>query len=173
MVPGREVRALAALALARTGDAGQARILAEQLDAEFPLSTLIHYYWLPTIRAEIELHDGNYFGAIELLRTTEPYELADTRSPLIPIYVRAEARLAAGQDGPAAAEFQKVLDHRGIVANSPLGWLGHLGIARAYARSGQTAKAHTAYQNFLELWKQADDDNPVLKQAKAEYQKVK
>lgn len=173
MVPGQEVRALAAVALARTGDAGQARKLAEQLDAEFPLSTLIHYYWLPTIRAEIELHSGNYTHAVELLRTTGPYELADTPSPLIPIYVRAEALLAAGQGGPAAAEFQKVLDHRGIVANSPLGSLGHLGIALAYARSGQTAKARTEYQNFLELWKQADDDNPVLKQAKAEYQKVK
>jgi tetratricopeptide (TPR) repeat protein len=169
---GRDVRALAALALARTGDAGQARKLADQLDAGFPLSTLVHYYWLPTIRAEIELHAGNHDRAIELLRTTAPYDLADTPLPLIPVYIRGQAFLLAGEGASAAGEFQKVLDHRGIVANSPLGSLGPLGLARAFALSGETAKARGEYQRFFEFWKQADTNIPIFKQAQAEYAKV-
>jgi tetratricopeptide (TPR) repeat protein len=172
LVPGRDVRALAALALAHTGDAGQARKLADQLDAEFPASTLIHNYWLPAIRAEVELQGGNYSRAIELLRVTAPYELAETPAPLIPIYIRAEALLRGGQAGTAALEFQKVLDHRGIVANSPLGSLAHLGLARAYAISGEKGKAPGKYDDFFRLWKDADSDIPILKQAKAEYAKV-
>jgi DNA-binding winged helix-turn-helix (wHTH) protein/tetratricopeptide (TPR) repeat protein len=172
LVPGRDVRALAALALAHSGDANHARELAEQLEAEFPLSTLIHNYWLPAIRAEVELQSGNFSRAVELVRSTGPYELADTPSPLIPVYIRAEALLRAGQGEAAAAESQKILDHRGIVANSPLGSLGHLGLARAYALSDQVAKARSEYRNFLELWKHADANIAILKQARAEYAKV-
>jgi ATP/maltotriose-dependent transcriptional regulator MalT len=158
--------------LARTGDRNQAGKLTDQLDAEFPASTLIHSYWLPAIRAEIELQGRNYSRAVELLWATEPYELADTPAPLIPVYIRAELLMQMHQGGAAAAEFQKVLDRRGIVANSPLGSLGRLGLARAYALSGQTAKANAEYQRFFELWKNADTDIPVLNQAKAEYRKV-
>ena len=173
LVPGRDVRSLAALALARAGDAGQARIVADQLDAEYPLGTLIRGYWLPTIRAEIELRAGNSSRAVELLRTVAPYELADTPSPLIPVYVRADALLEAGQGEAAAAEFRKVIDHRGLVANSLQGSLARLGLARSYARSGLADRARIEYRAFLELWKTADADLLVLKQARAEYQKVK
>jgi hypothetical protein len=136
------------------------------------LSTLIHNYWLPAIRAEVALQGGDFNRAVELVRSTGPYELADTPSPLIPIYIRAEALLRAGQGEAAAAEYQKILDHRGIVANSPMGSLGQLGLARAYALSGQVAKARGEYRNFLEIWKHADADIPILKQAKAEYAKL-
>ena len=160
LVPGRDVRALAALALAHSGDANHARELAEQLEAEFPLSTLIHNYWLPASRA------------IEFLRVTAQYELADTPVPLGPVYVRGEAYLAAHQGEAAAAEFQKILEHRGIVANSPVGALAHLGMARAYSVSGDIAKARSRYQDLLKLWQGADKDIPVLKQAEAEYAKI-
>jgi DNA-binding winged helix-turn-helix (wHTH) protein/tetratricopeptide (TPR) repeat protein len=172
MVPGRDVRALAALALARSGEVAEARKLSEQLDAEFPLSTLIHGYWLPAIQAEIEVHDGNYSRAVELLRAALPYELADTPSPLTPVYIRAEALLRAGQGAVAAGEFQKILQHRGLVANSPLGSLARFGLAQAYSRAGQAAKARAEYDNFLALWKDADPDIPILQQARAAYPKT-
>jgi len=92
---------------------------------------------------------------------------------LYPVFVRGEAYLAAHQGKEAAAEFQKILDHRGIVLNEPIGALAHLGLARAYAMQGDTAKAKAAYQDFLTLWKDADLDIPILKQAKAEYAKLK
>src|SRR5262249_18998209 len=126
LAPGRDVRALVALALAHTGDRNQAGKLADQLDAEFPASTLIHSYWLRAIRAEIELRDRNYGRAIELLRATAPYDLADTPVPLAPVYLRGEAYLDARQGEAAAAEFQKILKHPGIVGNSPVGALAHL-----------------------------------------------
>ena len=172
LAPGRDVRVLAALALGHTGDRNQAGKLADQLDAEFPASTLIHNYWLPAIRAEIELHSRNYSRAIELLRATAPYELADTPAPLAPVYVRGEAYLAARDGEAAAVEFQKILEHRGMVGNSPVGALARLGIARAYSISGETAKARRSYQDLLKLWQGADEDVPVLKQAQAEYAKI-
>jgi len=172
LAPGRDVRALAALALAHTGDRNQAGRLAGQLDAEFPASTLIHSYWLPAIRAEIELHGRNYSRAIELLRATAPYELADTPAPLAPVYVRGEAYLGARQGEAAAVEFQKILEHRGMVGNSPVGALARLGMARAYSVSGETAKARSSYQDLLKLWQGADKNVPVLKQAEAEYAKI-
>jgi tetratricopeptide (TPR) repeat protein len=172
-VPGRDVRSLAALSLAHTGDVGQARKLADQLAAEFPSSTLIHNYWLPAIRAEIELQGGNYGQAIELLRVTTPYELADTPSPLTPVYIRGEAYLRAGQGERAAAEFQKILEHRGLVGNSPVGALAHLGLARAYSVSSEMAKSSNNYRDFFDLWKQADADTPILRQARGEFQKLR
>jgi Tfp pilus assembly protein PilF len=92
---------------------------------------------------------------------------------MYPVYVRGEAYLAVHQGSEAAAEFQKILDHRGVVLNEPIGALAHLGLARAYAMQGDTAKAKPAYQDFLTLWKDADPDIPVLKQAKAEYANLK
>jgi serine/threonine protein kinase/predicted Zn-dependent protease len=171
LAPGRDVRALAALALAGTGGRSQASKLADELDAEFPASALIHSYWLPAIRAEIELHGRNYSRAIELLRPTASYELADTPVPLAPVYVRGEAYLEAGQGEAASAEFQKILDHRGLVGNSPVGALARLGMARSYSASGETDKARSNYQGFFELWKQADADIPILRQARDEFHK--
>ena len=136
------------------------------------MSTLIHSYWLPAIRAEIELHGGNYSRAIELLRVAGPYELADTPSPLTPVYIRAEALLRASQGAAAAAEFRKILEHRGIVHNSPVGALGPLGLAHAYSVSGETAKARNSYRDFLDLWNQADTDIPVLRHAKNDFQRL-
>lgn len=91
---------------------------------------------------------------------------------LYPIYVRGEARQAAHQGREAAAEFQKILDHRGVVVNEPIGALAHLGLARAYALQGDNVKARASYQNFLALWKNADSDIPILQQAKIEYEKL-
>jgi eukaryotic-like serine/threonine-protein kinase len=121
---------------------------------------------------------GNASEAIESLRVGAPYELGQTTSSvfgwngLYYVFVRGEAYLAAHQGGEAAAEFQKILDHRGIVLNEPIGALAHLQLGRAYALQGDTAKARAAYQDFLTLWKDADADIPVFIAAKAEYAKL-
>jgi hypothetical protein len=115
--------------------------------------------------------------AVEALQTAAPYELGSPgagalATALYPIYVRGEAYLASNHGGEAAAEFQKILDHRGIVVNEPIGALARLGLARAYTLSGDSAKARTAYQGFFALWQDADPDIPILKQAKLEYAKL-
>ena len=123
----------------------------------------------------MEVNRHNPAKAIERLRAAQPYELGNpspTVGPLSPIYFRGYILLAAGQAKEAAAEFQKIIDHRGIVLNSPIGALAYLGLARGRAASGDTAGARTAYQDFFALWKDADPDIPILKQAKAEYAKL-
>jgi tetratricopeptide (TPR) repeat protein len=176
LVPGRDVRALSALALARAGDAEHAQTLADQLAKENPSNTMLKFYWLPSIRAAIEINSRNPAKAIEILEPTAPYELGEPLplflGNLYPAYVRGEAYLQLRKGSEAAAEFQKFLDHRGLVANFPLGVLAHLGLARAYALQGDTAKARTAYQDFLVLWKDADLDIPILREAKSEYAKL-
>jgi Flp pilus assembly protein TadD len=177
LAPNRDVRSWAALALAQSGDTAGAESLANQLDKELPLDTLIQKYRLPTIRAAIALQRRDPNQAIELLKVTDPVELGDTGS-LLPIYVRGEAYLMLHYGDAAAAEFQKFIDHYGLVGNFPLGALARLGLARAYALDAakdSTArdKARAAYQNFLTLWKDADPDIPIYKQAKAEYAKLK
>jgi tetratricopeptide (TPR) repeat protein len=128
------------------------------------------------IRAYVALHNGRASDAIAALEPAKPYELGracpSLNFNLYPSYVRGEAYLAAGEGQLAAAEFQKILDHPGLVVNEPIGALSHLGLARAYAMHGDTAKAKAAYQHFLELWKDADPDIPIYKQAKAEYAKL-
>jgi hypothetical protein len=107
---------------------------------------------------------------------TTPYEMGAINFlnfNLYPVYLRGEAYLALNQGGAASAEFQKILDHPGVVLNEPIGALSHLGLGRAYALAGDNAKARTAYQDFFALWKSADPDIPILKQAKAEYAKLK
>jgi hypothetical protein len=130
-------------------------------------------YWMPTIRAAAELNAHNPTQAIIDLEAAAPYELGQPPQlqlgTLYPVYVRGQAQLIAHNGQAAANEFQKILDHRGVVLNYPLGALAHLGLARAHALSGDTAKARTAYQGFLALWKDADPDIPILKEAKAEY----
>jgi hypothetical protein len=161
-----------ALALALAGDATQTKALANDLSHRFPEGTYAQSIWLPTVRAQLALSHNDAAEALEALQTAAPYELG-TVAALYPVYVRGEAYLAAHQGAEAAAEFQKILDHRGIVCNEPIGALAHLQIARAYAMQGDTAKARAAYQDFLTLWKDADPNIPVLIAAKAEYAKLK
>jgi eukaryotic-like serine/threonine-protein kinase len=174
----RDLQTLAALTLAQSGDAGQAQTMADDLARRYPLDTLINGYWLPTIRAVIELDHNNPAEALKLLQGAEPYELgavlftADWAVPLHPAYVRGQAYLQLHRGQEAAAEYRKFVDHWGAVRNLPLGALARLGLARAYAVEGDSAKAHIAYQDFLTLWKDADPDIPILKQAKAEYAKL-
>ena len=170
---GRGVKPLAALALARAGDANRAETLANEMNKAFPSDTLLQRYWLPTIRGAIKLARKNPAGALGALQGVS-YELGTgpRMNALQPAYVLGQAYLGTRQGKEAAAEFQKFLDHRSIVLNSPLGALAHLQLGRAYLLQGDTAKARAAYQDFLALWKDADPDIPILKEAKAEYAKL-
>ena len=174
---GRPVQYGAALALAWAGDASRAQVLADDLAERFPEDTLVQFNYLPTTRAQLALIHNDSSKAIEALQAATPYEQGTPGSgafspALYPVYVRGDALLAAHQGSKAAAEFQKILDHRGIAVNEPIGALAHLQIARAYAMQGDTAKAKGAYQDFLTLWKDADPDIPILIAAKAEYAKL-
>ncbi|MGA9886469.1 MAG: protein kinase [Candidatus Acidiferrales bacterium] len=176
---GRDVQYGAALAFVYAGDDARAQALADDLGKRFPEDTIVQFNFLPTLRAKLAVSKGNASEAIESLRTAAPYELGQTTSStygwtaLYPVYARGEAYLAAHQGNEAATEFQKVLDHRGVVLNSPIGALAHLQIGKAYVMQGDTAKAKAAYQDFLSLWKDADPDIPVFIAAKAEYAKLK
>jgi tetratricopeptide (TPR) repeat protein/predicted Ser/Thr protein kinase len=174
---GRDVKVLAALALARSGDAPRAQALAEELAKAYPTNTYLNVYWLPAINAALAVGKGNSSQALVDLEPAAPYELGDAgfviSGYLYTAYVRGQAYLVAHSGTGAAAEFQKMLDHRGIVANFVTGSLAHFQIAHAYAMAGDTAKAKAAYQDFLTLWKDADPDIPILKEAKAEYAKLK
>jgi eukaryotic-like serine/threonine-protein kinase len=167
----------AALAFALAGDTARAESLAQDLNTRFPLDTQMQSLWLPTIHAQLELDKENPPSALNALQAAAPTELGEIKfvtniSCLYPSYVRGEAYIAAGRGKEAADEFQKILDHSGIVWNCWTGALAHLQIGRAYAMAGDTAKAKAAYQDFLTLWKDADPDIPILKQAKAEYAKL-
>ncbi len=176
LAPDRGVREVAALALVRAGDTAGAEKLAADLDKTFPLDTLVQRYWLPTIRAGVALERKDANRAIELLKVAGPIELGPGGGTLTilmcPAYLRGEAYLMLHDGERAAAEFQKFIDHRGLVVNFPWGALARLGIARAYAMQGETAKARAAYQDFLTLWKDADPDVPILRKAKAEYARL-
>jgi Tfp pilus assembly protein PilF/predicted Ser/Thr protein kinase len=174
LAPNRDVQAMAALALARAGETAGAEKLATELDKTFPLDTLVQRYWLPTIRASVAMERNDPNLAAELLKETRAIELGQPNSlvALVPVYVRGEVYLALGDGNRAAIEFQKFIDHRGVLTNFPWGALARLGLARAYALQGDAAKAKAAYQDFLTLWKDADPDIPILKQAKAEYAKL-
>ena len=169
---GRDVEYAAALALALAGDVGRARTLADDLAKRFPEDTFVWFGYLPTIHAQLALDRNDASKATEALQAAAPYELGYSFA-LYPAYVRGAAYLAGQHGSEAAVEFQKILDHRGIVGNSPISALALLQIGRAYAMQGDTAKARTAYQDFLTLWKDADPDVPILKEAKAEYAKLK
>jgi len=168
----------AALAFAYAGDRGRAQALTDDLGKRFPANTIVQFIYLPTLRGKLAVSRAIASEAIENLRAALPYELGQTTgSPygwtaLYPVFVRGEAYLAAHQGNDAATESQKILEHRGTVVNSPIGALAHLQLGRAYVMQGSTAKAKAAYQDFLSLWKDADPDIPILKQAKAEYAKL-
>jgi eukaryotic-like serine/threonine-protein kinase len=171
----REVVFGAALALAVSGDSVGAQALATDLEKRFPQDTIVRFHYLPVVRARILLNHGEASKAIEQLQVSAPYELGAPRllfGALYPIYLRGEAYLDAHQGADAAIEFQKILDHRGIVGSDPIGALAHLQLARAAAFTGDKSKAKTAYQDFFLLWKDADPGIPVLKQARAEYLKL-
>jgi tetratricopeptide (TPR) repeat protein len=181
LVPNQYVREIAALALARACDSAEAEKLAAELDKQFPLDTLLQRYWLPTIRGAIALDRKDPKRAIELLQDMSTIELGEssvTSMGLCPAYVRGEAYLMLHDGKAAAAEFQKFIDHYGLVGNFPWGALTRLGLARAYALdaaqdSAARDKARAGYQNFLTLWKDADPEVPILIQAKAEYAKLR
>jgi tetratricopeptide (TPR) repeat protein/predicted Ser/Thr protein kinase len=179
LAKNREVKYGAALVLAMSGGVSQAKSLANDLERDFPEDTSVRFNYLPAVYATLALERGDPSRAIELLQVAIPYELSSPRSAtfayfgaLYPVYVRGQAYLAAHQGAEAAREFQKIVDHRGIVIGDAYGVLAHLGMARAYAMQGDTAKARKNYQDFLTLWKDADPEIPILKKVKVESAKL-
>jgi eukaryotic-like serine/threonine-protein kinase len=174
---GRDVQFVEAMGLAFAEDAFRAQALADDLSKRFPEDTIVQFNYLPTLRAQIALSLKDPAKAIQTLQAAAPYELGFQEGfvdciSLYPVYVRGQSYLVAHEGSEAATEFQKILDHRGIVLNEPIGALAHLGLARANAMLGETAKAKNAYQDFLTLWKDADPDIPILIAAKSEYAKL-
>jgi tetratricopeptide (TPR) repeat protein len=172
----REAQVATALAYGFVGDIAPAQRIAANLAKQFPEGSVVQLNYLPAIRGEIALSSGNPTRALELLETSQPYELGYPGQTILlnlfPIYVRGEAYLAA-LNGPAAvAEFQKILDHPGIALNQPIAALAHLQLGRAQALAGNQDKARAAYQDFFTLWRDADPDIPILRQAKAEQAKL-
>ena len=175
----RDVLYFSALAFAYAREDARAKALVGDLNKRFPEDTIVQFNYLPTLRARLALNKRNAAEAIQTLRVAVPYELGVSTdgpfnwSAMYPVFVRGEACLAARQGNEAAAQFQKILDHPGVVVNQPIAALAHLGLARAYALQGDTVRAKAAYQDFLTLWKDADPDIPILQQAKAEYAKLR
>jgi serine/threonine protein kinase/tetratricopeptide (TPR) repeat protein len=166
----------AAFALALAGDSVRALALAGDLQKRFGEDTSVNFNHLPSLRALLAINTGNPAQAVELLQIASPVELGTPRSmvhgffgSMYPVYARGEAYLATGKGAEAAAEFQKILDHRGVVSLDPIGVLAHWKLGKALALAGEPAKARKAYEDFLSLWKDADPDIPGLQQAKAEY----
>jgi serine/threonine protein kinase/tetratricopeptide (TPR) repeat protein len=174
----RSVRILVAMVLARTGDTVRAEKMADELQKQNPVNTKMNFYWLPVIRAAAQISRKDPGKAIETLQTTVPYELGvagplpEIGALLYPVYLRGQAYLMLHEGKSAATEFQKFIDNRAMVINSPLGALAQMNLARAYAMQGDAAEAKATYQEFFAIWKDADPDVPVLKQAKAEYAKL-
>jgi serine/threonine protein kinase/predicted Zn-dependent protease len=172
----RDVQAIAAVALGLAGDVSSATRSADQLAKLFPQDTAVQSVYVPMMRAAASLSNAQGAKALEELAPVVPYELGISQSfvglSLYPVYLQGQAYLLTKQGAAAAAEFQKILDHWGIAPNDPVHAFARLALARAYALSGDSAKARSAYQDFLALWKDADPDIPILKQAKAEYAKL-
>jgi serine/threonine protein kinase/tetratricopeptide (TPR) repeat protein len=174
----RDVQFLSAMAFAVAGDASKTQALVDDFKKRFPEDSVAQFIQLPSIQAQLALVHHDPSKAIEILQPFSRYELGQSGAgglapALYPVWVRAEAYRAAGQGAEAAREYQKILDHRGVVMNGPIGALAHLGLGRAYALQGDTVKARVAYQDFFALWKDADPDVPVLVAAKSEYAKLK
>jgi len=173
--PGRDVKIVAALTLARCGDAARVKTLSDELKKNYPNDTMMKLYWLPTISAALELTRNNPSQAIVDLEPAAPYEGGLTQNYVnyvYPAYVRGQAYLMEHKGLAAAAEFQKLLDYRGLVGNFVTGSLVRLQLGRAYAIAGDTAKAKAAYQEFFTIWKDADPDIPILREARAEFAKL-
>jgi len=175
-INGKNAEGFSAIAFALTGDAANANRLMGDLGKRFSQDTIVQFDYLPMARAAVALTTANAANAIEALTVTSSYELGHTNNDftfaLYPAYLRGEAYLAAKNGSAAITEFQKILDHASVVGNEPIGALAHLGLGRAYALSGDSTKAKTAYQDFFALWKNADPDVPILEEAKMEYAKL-
>ena len=179
----RDVEYGAAFALALSGDSSRSQKLAEDLSRRFPEDTIVRFTYVPTIRALVALNHSQPSKAIELLQTAISYEGGTPieggsefllgAGSFYPAYVRGLAYLASHHGTEAAAEFEKILDHRGVVLCDPIGALAYVQVARTYALSGDKTKAKSAFQDFFTMWKDADPDIPIFKQVKAEYTKVK
>jgi DNA-binding winged helix-turn-helix (wHTH) protein/tetratricopeptide (TPR) repeat protein len=168
----REVEYCAAYAMALSGETSQARRMADDLAKRSAENTAVRFIYLPVLRAQLALDYGDAAKAIEELQVSTPYELGAARDfcgALHPAYVRGEAYLAAAKGALAATEFQKILDHRGVVGSEPVGALAQLGLGRAWALAGEKSKAKSAYEDFFSLWKGGDSEIPILKRARAEY----
>jgi tetratricopeptide (TPR) repeat protein len=179
LAPTKEIQIAAAIVMARTGQTGRAQAIVNNLSKQFPSDTLMASYWLPTVQAAIAIHQGNSAKAIDYLHASSLYELGGAAPPfssgatLYPAYVRGQAYLANRQWHEAEVEFQKLIDHRGLIWNFPLGALAHLQLGRAYAGAEDKAKARTMFEDFLSLWQDADPDIPVLREAKVEYARLR
>jgi class 3 adenylate cyclase/tetratricopeptide (TPR) repeat protein len=175
-IKGKHGEGFSAIACALAGDTASAKSLIDDLAKRFPQDTVVQSQYLPMARAALAINGGNAGAAVEALSAASAYELGHTNDDftfaLYPIYLRGQAYLGAKNSAAAAGEFQKILDHASIVGNEPIGALAHLGVARAYSLSGDTTKAKIAYQDFFALWKNADPDVPLLKQAELEYAKL-
>ena len=173
MSASKDVQVLTALVTARIGDLHKAQNLSDELDKKYPQDTFVQEYWLPVIRAALDLRQGRASKAIDDLESARALEMARPSAlTLYPAYVRGQAYMATGDASKAAVEFQKFIDHPGVVLNSPLGPMARLGQARSYARGGDSEKARNTYRDFLALWRDADRDIPILKEAQAEYAKL-
>jgi serine/threonine protein kinase/tetratricopeptide (TPR) repeat protein len=174
--PGRDVKLFAALTYARTGDVARAKPIIADLEKNYASDTLMKVYWLPALKGALELSSNHASQALVYLEAALPYELGQPPQlqvgTMYPVYLRGLAQLALHNGAGAAVEFQKFSDHRGVALNFPLASLARLQLARAYALSGDTAKGKAAYRDFLTLWKDADPDVPILKEAKTEFAKL-
>jgi len=176
----REVDYGVALALALSGDSTQAEKLANDMEKRYPEDTSVRFSYLPAIHAAVAVQHGESLQAIDALQASVPYEMGAPRSSqtgyfgaLYPVFFRGQALLAAHKGAEAANEFQKILGHRGIMIGDPVFVLAHVGLARAYALSGESAKARAQYEEFFALWKNADHDCPILNRAQAEYRNLR
>lgn len=160
-----------AMAFALAGDVADAKGEVDQLAGRAPRGSLLDQVTVPEIRGAIELEQGNAARALDLFASATPYE-AGWFDLYMAAYLRGEAYLLAHRGQEAAVEFQKIISHRGVVSNSEIGALAHLNIGRAYAMQADFPRARVAYQDFLTLWKDADPDIPIFKEAKAEYAKL-
>ena len=174
-----DVQYAAALALALAGDTAQSQTLAADLDTRYPEDTSVRTNYLPALHALAALGAGQPLPAIDQLQVARPYEVADPPinfnayfGCFYPLFLRGQAYLAANRGAEAAAEFQRILEHRGLLLGHPLGAAARVWLGRALALSGDAAKSKAAYEDFLALWKDADSDIPILKQAQAEYAKL-
>ena len=177
LAPTRNIKLQAALALARSGRSNSARALLKQVESSNPVNTLVKFYWAPAIKASLRIQAGEAKSAISELGVVVPYELSQAATVnaslyMYPTYIRGQAYMATHNGNAASAEFRKVLEHRGVVQNGLLGALSRLQLARAEVMMGDIAGARQQYQDFLSLWKDADNDIPVLKQAKSEFGKL-
>ena len=175
----REVEYGVALASVLAGDSAKAGAIADEMEKRFSEDSSVKFNYLPTIRAILALNRAEAKNSLETLQVATPHELGIPASAvsglfgaLYPVYFRGQAYLAAKEPAKAALEFQKIIDHRGIVVSDPIGAMAPLQLERAYASSGELTKARSEYHDFLVLWKDADRDIPVLRQAEAEYARL-